>query len=180
MFWQNCNSDQFIILSSAFRSYYKAESIHILSGTFNPLHAGHMAIFNGINANFKFFEIAVNNKDKKLSEEQINQNILQFLEKDLPLIITKRATYQEKTDLFVSLGFCPIFHMGVDTALRFLLDEGRRGVENMSADFIVYSREDMSLDNTIFNKRLPHNMRKGIELPEEVSRLSSTLLRTLE
>jgi hypothetical protein len=166
------------MISNAFRPLNGADIIHVISGTFDPLHAGHRAIYNRMSNQIATFEISLVNKDKEISEKQLDQIIYQFFENDLPLIITRCATYQEKIELFQSIGLCPTFHMGVDTAMRLLMDEGKKGVEQMPADFIVYDRETLSLNDPLFRSRIPSNMARGLSLPEEVRFTSSTKLRT--
>ncbi len=91
----------------------------LLSGSFNPLHDGHLELLQVSSRLLKHpvaFECAAKNVDKPaISPETMLQRIAQFAGR-WPIYVTNAATYLEKARLFPNT----VFIIGFDTAERIL------------------------------------------------------------
>jgi hypothetical protein len=89
----------------------------LLPGSFNPLHAGHIALAETATALTGFaaaFELTIVNADKPpLPAEQVRRRLAQFTWK-APLWLTRAPTFAAKAELFPGA----IFVVGADTAER--------------------------------------------------------------
>ncbi len=101
----------------------------IVAGSFNPLHAGHRALFNAAHCRVGdnvAYELSVKNVDKSpLPTEVVLARLSQFTN-DAPVIVTHAATFLEKARLMPGV----MFVIGVDTARR-IIDQ-RYYPENVS------------------------------------------------
>ena len=91
----------------------------IVAGSFNPLHAGHRALFNAAHCRVGdnvAYELSVENVDKSpLPTEVVLARLSQFTN-DAPVIVTNAATFPEKAKLLPGI----MFVIGVDTARRII------------------------------------------------------------
>ena len=91
----------------------------IVAGSFNPLHAGHRALFNAAHCRVGdnvAYELSVKNVDKSpLPTEVVLDRLSQFTN-DAPVIVTNAATFLEKAKLLPGI----MFVIGVDTARRII------------------------------------------------------------
>jgi len=89
----------------------------ILSGSFNPLHKGHIELYKlskKLYGQDVFFEMSISNVDKlNLLEEEVNLRVAQF-ENRFPIIITNSSKFNLKSKLFQGSDFI----IGIDTAIR--------------------------------------------------------------
>ena len=89
----------------------------IIPGSFNPLHKGHIELYNFSKKLFNrdvFFEISISNVDKpNLLEKELDLRVEQF-KNNYPLLITNASKFHMKSDLFQEINFI----IGVDTAIR--------------------------------------------------------------
>ena len=89
----------------------------IIPGSFNPLHKGHIELYNFSKKLFDrdvFFEMSISNVDKpNLLEKELNLRVEQF-KNNYPLLITNASKFHMKSKLFKETNFI----IGVDTAIR--------------------------------------------------------------
>ena len=167
---------------------YNLNNSLILSGSFNPLHEGHIELLKASSKEFKknpLFEISIKNVDKsEINFNDLMDRINQF--KSLgKLVVTNSEKFEEKSKIFKE----SIFVIGYDTALRlvdnkYYNDDFRKSlkiIEKNNCSFLVSGR--------IINKKYkkPNNINfEGYDylfniLSEEKFRIdiSSTELRRL-
>ena len=101
---------------------YNLNNSIILSGSFNPLHEGHIELLKASSKEFKknpLYEISIENVDKsKINFNDLINRINQF--KSLgKLVVTNSAKFEEKSNIFKK----SIFVIGYDTALRLVDDK---------------------------------------------------------
>lgn len=101
---------------------YNLNNSIILSGSFNPLHEGHIELLKASSKEFKkkpLFEISIKNVDKsEINFNDLMDRINQF--KSLgKLVVTNSAKFEEKSKIFKE----SIFVIGYDTALRLVDDK---------------------------------------------------------
>ena len=101
---------------------YNLNNSLILSGSFNPLHEGHIELLKASSKEFKknpLFEISIKNVDKsEINFNDLMDRINQF--KSLgKLVVTNSAKFEEKSNIFKK----SIFVIGYDTALRLVDDK---------------------------------------------------------
>ena len=129
----------------------------ILSGSFNPLHDGHLELLQ-VSATLLghpvAFEISAQNVDKPaISPNTIVQRIAQFAGR-WPVYVTNAPTYLEKAQLFPNT----VFVVGFDTAERVLhpryyqnseaaLHKALNKISQCGCSFLVAGRQD---DNGVF------------------------------
>ena len=91
----------------------------LLSGSFNPLHHGHLALAAAAARHLGaavHFELSVTNADKpELAADEVARRVAQFAGV-APVWVTRAATFAAKADLFPGAAFV----LGYDTAVRFI------------------------------------------------------------
>ena len=167
---------------------YNLNNSLILSGSFNPLHEGHVELLKASSKEFKknpLFEISIKNVDKsEINFNDLMDRINQFRSLG-KLVVTNSEKFEEKSKIFKE----SIFVIGYDTALRlvdnkYYNDDFRKSlkiIEKNNCSFLVSGR----FINKKYNK--PNNINfEGYDylfdiLSEEKFRLdiSSTELRRL-
>lgn len=196
---------QRLVKFSHFQSYLvHPESLKLLSlnpagsvvypGSWNPLHEGHLAIYQG--AQLELFQNLGSNMDPTagllprevpsviwelsltrrgkdfLHLEDVARRLQQFSQ---PVLLTNTPYFWQKA--MVIPGRVS-FQIGVDTALRLLGDhtiEELEDYKNLGADFVVWDRDDLTWD---LLGVIPNNFRKAtVPLPAGVRGISSTQLR---
>lgn len=89
----------------------------ILSGSFNPLHGGHVTLANAAATHLDVgvhFELSVVNADKPaLPREEVERRVSQFASVG-PVWVTRAPTFEQKADIFPGVAFV----LGWDTAVR--------------------------------------------------------------
>ena len=126
---------------------YNLNDSLILSGSFNPLHEGHIELLKASSKEFKkkpLFEISIKNVDKsEINFNDLMDRINQF--KSLgKLVVTNSAKFEEKSKIFKE----SIFVIGYDTALRlvdskYYSDDFRKSlkiIEKNNCSFLVSGR----------------------------------------
>ena len=126
---------------------YNLNNSLILSGSFNPLHEGHIELLKASSKEFKknpLFEISIKNVDKsEINFNDLMDRINQFRSLG-KLVVTNSAKFEEKSKIFKE----SIFVIGYDTALRlvdnkYYNDDFRRSlkiIEKNNCSFLVSGR----------------------------------------
>jgi hypothetical protein len=162
----------------------------LLSGSFNPLHEGHVklaAVASEMLGTQVTFELSITNVDKPtLEEPEVVHRVARF-EGRWPVVVTRAVLFDQKARLFPGCTFV----IGVDTAVR-LVDaryyEGDESkmlaslVEIVALDcrLLVAGRMEGGLFHTIDDVSVPNGLRQMfVAIPESTFRydLSSTELR---
>ena len=171
------------------RSELHCKPVGILSGAFNPLHAGHVELCR-VAASFLdgdvFFELSIVNVDKPpLDAATIEHRRRQFPE---PVLLTAAPRFVEKTAIVRNT----IFVVGVDTLERIVqpryyeadgssLHSALASIRNHGCRFLVAGRKLHRKEFvTLSDSRIPRGFEDLFEeLPESLfsSALSSTELR---
>jgi len=162
----------------------------VLSGSFNPLHAGHRTLAEVVGRRLGCevaFELSLTNADKpELAVEAVIDRLWQFVGVG-PVWVTRAAAFEKKADLFPAAAFV----LGFDTAVR-LIDPkyygGEKGRDAALAKLVergcrvvVGGRADGEGVFRVWEDRLAGEFRGLFEvIPETEFRVdvSSTLLRS--
>jgi len=156
------------------------EEVHLYSGSFNPLHEGHKAIFNAMQlmdaSSMKMFELSINRFDKPpVTVEQLGVRLAQFVGY-APVLITNHSLFEDKAAALNSICM-PTFHVGADTLIRILLSyPSNKMIETLGCRFVFYDRI-MNDNKVVIPTDLPVNFTKGSEIPDHLLRFSSTAIR---
>ncbi|MEO7910416.1 MAG: hypothetical protein ABIV47_12280 [Roseiflexaceae bacterium] len=161
----------------------------LLSGSFNPLHAGHERLAQAAAATLGMpvtFELPILNADKApLGYAEIERRLAQFRWR-YPVALSRAALFVEKAALFPGC----VFVLGYDTAAR-LIDPRYYGgepardaalafIQAHGCRFLVAGRVQDAVFHTLDEIAIPANARDlFIELPEQAFRvdLSSSAIR---
>tara|TARA_Y100000591_G_scaffold299424_1_gene292103 strand:- start:1428 stop:2015 length:588 start_codon:yes stop_codon:yes gene_type:complete len=126
---------------------YNLNNSLILSGSFNPLHEGHVELLKASSKEFKknpLFEISIKNVDKsEINFNDLMDRINQFRSLG-KLVVTNSEKFEEKSKIFKE----SIFVIGYDTALRlvdnkYYNDDFRKSlkiIEKNNCSFLVSGR----------------------------------------
>ncbi|MBN33056.1 MAG: hypothetical protein CL906_03935 [Dehalococcoidia bacterium] len=158
----------------------------ILSGSFNPLHNGHIKLLEAAKNMTKlepFFEISISNVDKRnISLEDLNSRISQFYNIG-KILITNSATFEDKSNLFKK----SIFAIGYDTAVRILdnkyyekdIKESLSNIKKNECSFLVTGRKINGKYKYLNDLEIEYHKGLFSIIPEENFRLdiSSTEIR---
>lgn len=163
----------------------------VLSGSFNPLHDGHIKLLDTAcslrEGGFPCYEMSAINADKPpLVLSDIKERLKQF-RPGKTLVVTNQPYFYKKAELFPDSTFV----VGVDTAIR-LLDpkyyghskvrmlEVMEGIRQLGCDFLVAGRNVDGAFTVLSDIQVPAQVQNMFqEIPESLfqSNLSSTQLR---
>lgn len=161
-------------------SPFQTGFLHLVSGSFNPIHDAHKNIFNGIDATEKMFEIAIERIDKEFLSLEALRPRLEQMHGVGPILVNRWPYFIQKTGIL--RNWTVTFYIGIDTAVRLLEAHGLAGIQGINAKFIVHDRimsgEHLGLHNhKSFEGRIPMNCHRGETPDPELMSLSSTMIR---
>ena len=153
--------------------------ISIYSGSFNPLHFGHMAIYKKMMGkrrltHDRYFEMSIHRRDKPpVSLEDLELRLKQFVGVG-PVMVSNLMKFVEKAGAL--RDFRVTFHVGADTMTRIMADHSLPEIQGMNCKFVYYDRmQDGELIR--LPDRMPVNSRKGGKLSIAEMQISSTSIR---
>jgi hypothetical protein len=161
----------------------------ILSGSFNPLHEGHVRLAEAaadLAGLPKVFELPVTNADKgTLPAEEVERRLRQFAGRHT-VVLTRLPLFTDKAAVFSG----SVFAVGIDTARRLVdpryyggaaeMREALRAIDAAGCRFLVAGRVDRGRFRTLADVELPEEAEHLFEaIPAERFRMdiSSTELR---
>lgn len=155
-----------------------AYQTHIYSGSFNPIHDGHRAIYDKMPKYevIRLFEMSIHRFDKPpVTAEEMQERLKQFVGY-APVMITNVSKFIEKA------GICrpyttPYFHVGMDTLTRILQHNTVLEVEGMACEFVFYGRIMDGATEMARPVVLPRNCSIGKPLTASEMSMSSTAVR---
>ncbi len=118
---------------------------HIFPGSFNPLHIGHVNIFNSIAGKNKLYELSIERDGKGiLSRDEFRTIVKNFFKSEGsgPLMLSRNRFFIQKIAAmhFHGVSMDLNFHLGIDTAKRMINQHTVEELEGYPAKFYVYPR----------------------------------------
>ena len=163
-------------------------NLHILPGSFNPIHDGHKFIYSYMTRNCDYYssknclyEISLYRHNKNTySLDQINSVLEQF--SDVSVLITNKSKFTEKIGALYNLTdqWFPSYYMGIDTFIRLYEDIGFFGISALRSKFYVFDRVTENTRYSLSNySQIPRNCVPVDDTQDDyLLRLSSTNIRT--
>lgn len=161
---------------------WSESNVHLLPGSFNPLHMAHEAMHGAIDRTDTFvaYEMSMERIDKEfLDIKELESRLSQFHGKG-KVFVNRWPYFMQKAGILRNWNLT--FHIGIDTAIRLVEAHGIAGIQGIHSDFCVYDRiwenRQQGLDNCmVFSNRTPLNFHRGIPPSEALLGLSSTAIR---
>lgn len=157
--------------------------IHVVPGSFNPLHDGHRAIYKAAHwaPELTFFEVSIQRVDKDMvTFEELTKRLEQF-KGYAPVIVGRAGRFVEKIGTFLEHTKELFFHVGIDTITRMRDDYATVGIQGLNAKFVVHDRiveGKLKSLKTEFGKNIPFNCVSSpvVRTPKNLA-ISSTKIR---
>ncbi len=158
----------------------------ILSGSFNPLHKGHIHLLHAaekVSERVGLLELSATNVDKPpLGMDELERRV-RAMEQYFNVVLTRASTFAEKAELFPGAWFA----MGFDTAIRLLDARYNADVpamlnrfDQLEVRFVVAGRLHAGEYRPLWHLEIPPGYEHlFIPIPESIFRedISSTELR---
>ena len=157
-------------------------TVHLVPGSFNPLHQTHKEIYEMVDApkTQAFFEMSVERVDKDMvSLHQLDERLKQF-RNYAPVVVSRAPRFVTKIGTYLSHMNNLTFHVGIDTITRMADDYGILGIQGLAAKFVVHDRimngKRLSLSSE-FGEHIPQNCKSSpvVRSEESMSRSSSAI-----
>jgi len=120
---------------------FSCNTVHIVPGSFNPLHDGHRALMENAAAdpsNVCMYELSIDRFDKgSIGVDALIGRLKQF-KGEAPVLVTKHPLFMDKLGVLGAVNVH--FHIGIDTALRIINCHTTVGAQGLRAVFHVYPR----------------------------------------
>lgn len=159
-------------------SSQKNPKIHLVPGSFNPLHESHKELYDwiGDSETCKFFEMSVERVDKEMvTMPELDSRLNQFLDY-APVLVSRASRFVTKIGTYRNHAEKIVFHVGIDTIVRMADDYGIVGIQGLAANFVVHDRimnnRHMSLRSE-FGSQIPRNCS-----PSNITRSKTSLTRS--
>lgn len=158
--------------------------MHLVPGSFYPLHQTHREIYSLIEApaEHAFFEMSVERVDKAMvTLPELDERLRQFRDY-APVVISRAPRFVTKIGTYLGYLNKLTFHVGIDTITRMADDYGIFGIQGLAASFVVHDRimngRRLSLSSE-FGNHIPRNCTPSpvIRSEESLSRSSSEIRR---
>lgn len=169
----------------------KVGQMHVLCGSFNPLHAAHRWMYESIDedgmviqkysgtgyaitstTSEKYFEISTVRVDKEdLKQEELYKRLRQFTGY-APVLVTAQPLFADKYQVLKPYAEQVIFHIGFDNYERLVAINGLREVGELGCYFCVWPRNGKG-----FTRGPKNCFDSGLELPDNLRDISSTKIR---
>lgn len=157
--------------------------LHVVPGSFNPLHDGHRHIYDSIQIDrwdsVKLFEISSSRVDKEdLTKAEVFKRLGQF-RGYAPVLVTNESLFVDKIKLLRRRCVAQLhFHMGIDTYQRAVDNYGIAGIEALDAKFHVWPRIHKGVLQDLRSVPVrPRNVVAVTQSRTELLSISSTALR---
>lgn len=143
-------------------AFVNKANVHLIPGSFNPLHGSHRELFLYANKFSKnvLFEISIERVDKGMVTLTELENRLYQFKNYAPVVVSRAPRFIEKIGIYLSHLQNVTFHVGIDCITRMKDDYGQFGIQGLNANFIVYNRildgEYKNL-NSEFGEYIPRN-----------------------
>lgn len=168
------------------RTSLKAKGqIHLVPGSFDPLHDAHrwmLSCGKQVFENGSYFETSVKRWDKPDVDLETMKRKLEQFRNFAPVLVTSAPRMIGKIGLLRSYGFYPywdsvVFHIGMDTYNRMCTDYVGKEMAGLSAKFVVYDRIVNGVRLTLPESATKNCVKSTHPMPEELLTISSTAIR---
>jgi len=169
----------------------KVGQMHVMCGSWNPLHDAHRWMFESIDmdamvvqhygtkgyaiaatTSSKYFEISTVRVGKEdLKEDELMKRLRQF-SGYADVLVTSQPYFIDKALILQPYAEEVIFHIGYDNYERLIQINGLEEVSRMKCSFCVWPRNGGS-----FSRGPKNCFDSGVELPDHLRGMSSTAIR---
>jgi len=162
-------------------------SIHLVPGSFNPIHDGHRELYKNADnlsylksgtATTAFYEMSIDRANKGTIDIKSMEGRIKQFNNEGPVIISKHPLFYDKTGVLAAVKDIHM-HIGIDTALRIVSMHSTVGTQGIRATFHVYPRK---MGDKLWTVKdlpgpLPINFIEEKALPGNLLGLSSSDIR---
>lgn len=157
-----------------YRQLRKGSHVNIMPGSFNPLHNGHLAIWESIKGP-KFFEISITRYGKDPYKLEILNEVLSQFHNKFPYIVTNVYDFLSKSLILRDWNIN--WWTGFDTSARIINMYPKCVLESMGTFFVMPREISGKVYNLSALEDKPKNFITGNLKTEQFIGISSTELR---